>query len=617
MKKLYFLFSLLSFSIVFATIPAGYYDDAAGLSGNDLRLALHGIIDDHNQRTYEQVWTAFETTDIMANGKIWDMYTGIEFTFSDDQQTIGSDPDSCYNREHSWPKSWANEAYPMYTDLYHLYPTQQQSNTERSNLPYGEVDATVTYTSPNGTKKGNARSGLGYVGTVFEPIDEYKGDLARTYFYISTRYYTEDVAWDSYGMTDLCELKDWAVSMLLNWHHNDPVSQKELDRIEAIYAIQENRNPFIDHPEYVDSIWNAPSESFEAPTAQTASSVQSDRFTANWSEVSEATGYKLYISENSNFSNHITNYGPKDTGNNLSEIVSGLSSSITYYYRVKAYKTGEETGYSNVITVETAAPSGAVDSTKIFFSEYIEGSSYNKALEIYNGADADIDLSKITIKLYTNGGTSPYRTLSLSGTLVNGEVYVIAHDNANATILASTDLTNATVMIYNGNDVLELYYDDTLVDRIGEVGSDAYYAQDVTLVRKAEVLNANTTFTVSEWNNYEKDETSYLGSHNIMTATGIIPSDGQTIFLAGAVGSVYPNPCNPAATMPLYLDQAADVTISLHDIHGRKCRDIMHEHYARGNYTIPVDISGLPSGVYVLHITIGKSMHVQKIVLTK
>ncbi|MBW6458497.1 MAG: endonuclease, partial [FCB group bacterium] len=125
---------VLAGSLLSGAIPSGYYDDADGLTGSDLRLALHQIIKDHTEKSYAYVWTAFETTDLRPNGKIWDMYTDIEFTYGTDQQKTGSVMSECYNREHSWPKSWANETYPMYTDIFHLYPVQGLANSHRSNL---------------------------------------------------------------------------------------------------------------------------------------------------------------------------------------------------------------------------------------------------------------------------------------------------------------------------------------------------------------------------------------------------------------------------------------------------------------------------------------------------
>jgi hypothetical protein len=109
----------------------------------------------------------------------------------------------------------------------------------------------------NGGKLGNCVS-TGYSSTVFEPINEYKGDLARTYFYMTTRYYSEDGAWATSPATNKSLILQWQLDVLLAWHQQDPVSAKEIARNDSIYKVQNNRNPFIDHPNYADSIWLSP-----------------------------------------------------------------------------------------------------------------------------------------------------------------------------------------------------------------------------------------------------------------------------------------------------------------------------------------------------------------------
>jgi len=141
-------------------------------------------------------------------------------------------------------------------------------NNRRDNIPYGEV-ASPEWTSLNGCKRG-ACSYPGYSGTVFEPIDAYKGDFARTYFYTSTRYYTEDGAWPGSDMTDGADLRPWALEMLLEWHADDPVSLKELERNEAVYGFQDNRNPFIDHPEFAELVFDPPTAVGDVPAAAPA-----------------------------------------------------------------------------------------------------------------------------------------------------------------------------------------------------------------------------------------------------------------------------------------------------------------------------------------------------------
>lgn len=257
-------------------IPAGYYDGAAGLSGPQLKTALSHIIRGHTKFSYDYLWTAFYSTDDKPNGTVWDFYSDVQdgslngnppYTFYFGSNQCATTPGyegACYNREHSFPKSWmgAVEGDTMYTDLFHLYPTDSYVNTRRNNYPYGTVSA-PTWISQNGSKLGPC-SAAGYTGIVFEPRDEFKGDLARNYFYMATRYESRIASWqtlDPYGDavmngTSFPCFELWFKNLLLTWNAADPVSQKEIDRNNTIYnTIQHNRNPFIDHPEYVEMIW--------------------------------------------------------------------------------------------------------------------------------------------------------------------------------------------------------------------------------------------------------------------------------------------------------------------------------------------------------------------------
>lgn len=237
--------------------PDGYYDDAMGLTGEELRAALHDIIDGHDVQTYSEVWDAYYTSDVRPDGHVWDIYSDTPgetppylYTLGDDQGGTGAGEGTGYTREHIWPKSWyGGEVTPMYTDVFVLYPADGYVNGQRGNLPYGEVDV-PTWTSMNGSKKGPNVT-PGYSGNVFEPIDEYKGDLARAYFYFMARYYGEDDGWPGSDMVDGANLEPWAEEMMLTWHTEDPVSQKEVVRNNAIFEIQDNRNPFVDHPDWV------------------------------------------------------------------------------------------------------------------------------------------------------------------------------------------------------------------------------------------------------------------------------------------------------------------------------------------------------------------------------
>jgi endonuclease I len=245
--------------------PAGYYSQADGLKGVALQQALHDIIDNHTVVTYASLWTYFQTTDKKTDGAVWDMYSdnpsgtpSYTFTFVTDQCGNYSGEGDCYNREHSFPNSWfGGEKYPMYSDLFHLYPTDGFVNNKRGNYPFGMTN-TPSWTATNGSKLGPS-SYTGYTGIVFEPVNGYKGDFARSYFYMATRYYGEDGGWPGSDMVTGSQLKPWALNMLMEWDIADPVSQKERDRNEAVYIIQGNRNPFIDNPLYSDLIWGTQS----------------------------------------------------------------------------------------------------------------------------------------------------------------------------------------------------------------------------------------------------------------------------------------------------------------------------------------------------------------------
>ncbi|MES2702301.1 MAG: endonuclease [Bacteroidota bacterium] len=265
MKKL--CFTILAF-VPFIAIaqPPGYYNTAEGLNGQDLRLALRNIIRAHVSLSYTPgVWSAYNTTDRKANGKIWDIYSDIpggtpayEYDYSVDQcgsSTPGAE-NGCYNREHTWPQSmWTFPTdTPMKVDLFHVYPADNYVNARRDNWPYGKVVAPAQ-TFTNGSKLGPNTYPGSPATTSFEPIDSFKGDIARTYFYVSTCYRNDSTRFVTWEMATLVALKPWAAAMLLEWHHLDPVSKKEKDRNNAIYALQNNRNPFIDRPEFADCIW--------------------------------------------------------------------------------------------------------------------------------------------------------------------------------------------------------------------------------------------------------------------------------------------------------------------------------------------------------------------------
>ncbi|CAM3975438.1 endonuclease [Flavobacterium antarcticum] len=266
MKKNYTFLLLLVSVVLFAQAPANYYNNATG-TGYTLKTQLKTIISTGAiDKGYAALWNLYYTSDVRADGKVWDMYSDCNMTFGTDQDTGSSGTSQCqkYNREHSFPKSWFNDAAPMVSDAYHILPADKYVNGVRGNFAYGIV-GTANFTSFNGSKRGNNIAPGAPSAIVFEPADEFKGDFARIYFYMATRYQDVVANWtgndsDGDSMLDGTSNKvfsQWTLDMLYQWHIADPVSVKETNRNNVVYNYQNNRNPFVDHPEYVAIIWGA------------------------------------------------------------------------------------------------------------------------------------------------------------------------------------------------------------------------------------------------------------------------------------------------------------------------------------------------------------------------
>ena len=263
-----------------ASLPT-YYQDINGKSGKALFDAVHVVAKvGYSSLGYDGLWTAYQHTDLRDNGKVWDMYSDCSWTYKSDQCGSYSSECDCYNREHSIPKSWYGDTKSgPGCDIFHLVPTDGKVNGMRSNYAFGEVSsATYTY---DGAKLGSAKSITiingntiaGIEGTsiscsaskVFEPRDEYKGDFARGYFGAMIRWANGDhqaftdgdggKIFSSSYTTGAFGLTKYGVALLMKWHRQDPVSQKEIDRNNGIQQTQGNRNPFIDYPYLAEYVW--------------------------------------------------------------------------------------------------------------------------------------------------------------------------------------------------------------------------------------------------------------------------------------------------------------------------------------------------------------------------
>jgi endonuclease I len=617
MKKIYSYVLLFFITATFAQIPTGYYTTATG-TGYTLKTQLYNIIKGHTNNGYAGLYVTYQTSDVdnfyENDGTVLDMYS---------ENPSGTDPynystgttqrcgnyvveGDCYNREHIIPQSVFNEQSPMVADAHFITPTDGKVNGIRSNYPHGTV-GTATYTSQNGGKLGSS-SVSGYSGTVFEPINEFKGDIARMYFYFATRY-ENTVAGYSYPMFDGSGDKVFTtafLNLLLAWNAQDPVSAREIARNNAIYARQNNRNPYIDHPEYVNQIWGGtPSSDTQAPTAPTSlasTSKTATSITLSWTASTDnlaVTAYDIYA-----------NSALKTTISGTTATITGLTAATAYSIYVKAKDAaGNISASSNTISVTTDS-NGTGSTTDLLFSEYIEGSGNNKALELANNTGTTINLSAYTIKKQTNGAGSWSTGLALSGTLTTGSKFVIVHNQISSSCYATGSAnisTTATELAYNGNDPIGLFKNGVLIDIIGTFnGGTANFAADVTLRRKSTVTAPSATFNLSsQWDSFGVDTCSDLGAKSGNDGTLKVT---EKVFTELKSLTIYPNPSQGNFTV-YFNNLEAPYSIGIISILGQKV-------FEKLNTTDSLStINNVPKGVYIVRISIGSENFSKKIVI--
>ena len=266
---------LLCVSYVQAQIPSNYYSNANNKKGEALRTALNGCISSHTQLNYDALESYYVPTDFRPDSTLWDIYSTCEFTM-DKANKAQSDFCDGWNKEHTVPSSWFGKSYPMYSDIFHVLPTDARVNNLRGNDAYGETNSRTDKISVGAAALGHygssSFSGYTTIGNVYEPDDRYKGDIARIYFYMATCYLNKDFTSQSgskmFTYSDgKAGLTDYSVALLMKWHRNDPVSVKEINRNDSVYKQQGNRNPFVDYPELAEYIWgNKKNENFNLAT---------------------------------------------------------------------------------------------------------------------------------------------------------------------------------------------------------------------------------------------------------------------------------------------------------------------------------------------------------------
>ena len=246
--------------LVLAAQAQNYYEPVNNLKGGEtLKNALHQLLKEHKVISYgsgaTSTWGAFYTTDVVPGTKnqVADMYSNTVRYFGEKGEAVQG-----MNIEHSVAKSWwGGSKVDAYYDLHHLNPSDANANTAKSNYPLAELDKNEKLSFNNGVTFVGKATIDGKKENAYEPCDKYKGDFARVFMYMFTCYqdYEYKYTWMNYACSTYPTLKPWAVELLLKWHEQDPVSEKEVARNNAVYAIQGNRNPFIDFPQLAHYVW--------------------------------------------------------------------------------------------------------------------------------------------------------------------------------------------------------------------------------------------------------------------------------------------------------------------------------------------------------------------------
>ena len=449
-KTLLIVGLLFSVANIFAQIPTGYYDGTAGLSGSALKTKLSSIISSgHQTKSYDALDDEYPNSDkdsyYEKDGTVLDIYSENPtetdpYVYQFGVKKCGNYKieGDCYNKEHIFPQGYFNKASPMVSDIHHIVPTDGKVNGMRSNFPFGNVGSSVSYTSKNGSKLGTSNS-VNYSGKVFEPINEFKGDVARMIFYFATRYEAKLKDFDANDIltnTSFPGIQSWELEVLKQWHTQDPVSQREIDRNNAAYTYQGNRNPFIDHPEYVALIWGTTTPDTEAPTTPTnliVTGSTSSTISLSWTDSTDnimVATYDIYLDgtlKTSSSSNSIT--------------ITGLNPSTTYSFYVKAKDAaGDTSNQSNTVTGTTTENTGGNDG----------GSTTSCGTEDFEGVSGAVNTYKTVT--WNNNGITWTATDSRSDQTINNKAITVRNGTLSSSTISGgiSSLTIKTQLKFSG-----------------------------------------------------------------------------------------------------------------------------------------------------------------------
>ena len=493
-KTLLIVGLLFSVANIFAQIPTGYYDGTVGLTGAALKTKLSSIISSgHQTKSYDALDDEYPNSDkdsyYEKDGTVLDIYSENPtetdpYVYQFGVKKCGNYKieGDCYNKEHIFPQGYFNKASPMVSDIHHIVPTDGKVNGMRSNFPFGNVGSSVSYTSKNGSKLGTSNS-VNYSGKVFEPINEFKGDVARMIFYFATRYEAKLKDFDANDIltnTSFPGIQSWELEVLKQWHTQDPVSQREIDRNNAAYTYQGNRNPFIDHPEYVALIWGTTTPDTEAPSTPTNLTVTgstSSSISLSWTASTDniiVAAYDIYVDgtlKTSSVSNGAT--------------VSGLNPSTTYTFFIKAKDAaGNTSNQSNTATGTTTENTGGNDG----------GSTTSCGTEDFEGVSGAVNTYKTVT--WTNNGITWTATDSRSDQTINNKAITVRNGTLSSSTISGgiSSLTIKTQLKFSGtNGSFKLFINGV------EKGTIPY--SDTVTTTTISNINVSGNVTISIQNN--------------------------------------------------------------------------------------------------------------------
>lgn len=600
MKKTLLLFGLLIIlSPVFAQAPDGYYNSAENKSDSELKTALHNIIKSQIVYSYDQVWDQLKYTDedpTNPNNVIL-LYSGWSYPKDDNGGEVAE-----WNREHTWAKSQGNfgTSNGPGTDLHHLRPTDVTVNSKRDNLYFDNGGTLYIDGSRYGGGDGNTH--CYYDSDSWEPQDSVKGDVARMLFYMAVRYESED-------MVDL-ELAEYSstsglhgkLSTLLQWNRQDPVGAWEIRRNNRIYERQENRNPFIDHPELAEYIWG--NKKGEIWTLSGSGSTDPTLYSPNSGSTVDF-GTVIY---QQNTTKTITVTGSNLTGD-LNLTLSGNDASYFSIPVTTISKTDAQTGY-NLIISYNAPVTGSHSAVLTISGGGITTTTVNLTATA-------TDCSGLSFSVPFTTTISPFTEYSITG----DQIWVNSYSSATMTgYVSSTNYANEDWLIspqidfkdYNNLilafDYVTRYFNDPVTDCTIWISDN--YISGVPNTASWTQLNPPTPFfNASSWTfspsgnidlNAYKDQKVNIAFKYISTSTKAGTWEIQNLNITGDCNSTFVKDILNdnkhkviSENKNLHIFELKNEDIAIYNIYGIK---LFYKTNASGNTLI----NNLQTGIYII-----------------